>query len=119
LFPICITCLTSYLVAEALRGPAIYDALLEADLERSGHAPARPEPRRIYIGIQSGSPVAGKVIARADLPKGCLVIAVERGGLHLLPAADMQLLPGDHVTILAPGDLPEAPMDIVRLCTGL
>jgi CIC family chloride channel protein len=119
LFPICISTLAAYLAAEGLRGAPIYDALLEADLERSGHGVSRPEPRTVYIGIQSGSAMAGKRIADAGLPRGCLIVAVERGGNNLLPSAGTVLLPGDHVSILAPGESPEAPLEIVRLCTGM
>lgn len=119
LFPICIASLAAYLTAEGLRGAPIYDALLEADLHRSGHGPSRPEPRTVYIGIQSGSAMAGKQIKEAGLPRGCLIVGVERSGNSLLPSAGTVLLPGDHVSILAPGDAPEAPLEIVRLCTGM
>jgi CIC family chloride channel protein len=119
LFPICISALCAYLVAEALGGTPIYDALLEADLGRHGHGPAHPEPRRVYVGIQTGSSLAGKTIATSGLPGGCLVVGVERAGAHLLPSAGMTLLPGDHISILVPGDAPHAPLQIVNLCTGL
>lgn len=119
LFPICITALSAYLIAEALRSRPLYDALLEADLARGGLGPARLEPRTVYIGIQRGSPAAYVPLARVGLPRGCLVTAVERSGLTIIPAADTVLLPGDHISILAPGDRPEAPLEIARLCTGL
>ena len=64
LFPICIASLAAYLVAEALHDHPIYEALLEADLERSGFGTSRPEPRSMYIGVQLGSRVAGKRIAK-------------------------------------------------------
>lgn len=119
LFPICVAALASYLIAEALRDEPIYDALLHADLKRHGHGPARAEPRTVYIGIQSRSTMAGKAIAKAGLPRGCLVVAIERGGNTLLPLAETILLPGDHISILTPGDAPDAPLKIVRLCTGM
>lgn len=119
LFPVCIAALGAYLTAEAFRDTPIYDALLEADLHRSGHGPARSEPRSVYIGIQTGSALAGKRIADSQVPRGCLIIAVQRGGNQLLPSADTVLLPGDHITILAAGDAPQAPLEIVRLCTGM
>jgi CIC family chloride channel protein len=119
LFPICIAALAAYLVGEALRSRPIYEALLEADLERGGHGPAQPEPRTIYIAIQSCSPLAGKPIAKAGLPHGCLIVALERGGATLLPTADTVLLPGDHISVLTPGDSPQMPLEIVRLCVGL
>ncbi len=119
LFPICVASLAAYLAAESLRSRPIYDALLEADLARSGHGPARVEPRTIYIGVQRGAPLAHIAIAKAGLPHGCLVTAVERSGQTLIPTADTVFLPGDHVSILAPGNMPDAPLEIVRLCTGL
>jgi len=119
LFPVCIASLAAYLVGEALRSPPIYDALLKADLARSGYGEPSTEPRSVYISIQSCSALAGKKIARAGLPRGCLVVAVERGGVSMLPTADTVLLAGDHVSILTPGDSPQMPLEIVRLCTGL
>ncbi len=76
LFPICIACLSAYLVAEALRDHPIYDALLEADLQRSGHGTGRPTPRTVYIGVQIGSAVENQPIARAGLPRGCLLVSI-------------------------------------------
>ncbi|MBI4718098.1 MAG: H(+)/Cl(-) exchange transporter ClcA [Planctomycetes bacterium] len=119
LFPICVASLVAYLTAEGLRNRPIYEALLEVDLARSGHGRSHPEPRNVYIGVQRGAPLAYLPIAKAGLPRGCLITAVERSGLTLIPSADTVLLPGDHISILAPGDRPEAPLEIVRLCTGL
>ncbi|MGD0540411.1 MAG: H(+)/Cl(-) exchange transporter ClcA [Tepidisphaeraceae bacterium] len=119
LFPICISCLAAYLVAEALRDLPIYEALLEVDLERSGHGQSRAEPRNMYIGVQLDSAVAGKRVAQAGLPRGCLIIAIERGGATVLPTAQTVLLAGDHLSILTPGEQPETPLKIVKLCTGL
>lgn len=119
LFPICIASLAAYLVGEAFRCPPIYDGLLEEDLKRSGHGRATPEPRSVYIAIQSCSPLAGQPIAKAGLPRGCLIVGVERAGASLLPTASTVLYPGDHISILTPGDKPEAALEIVRLCTGL
>jgi CIC family chloride channel protein len=119
LFPICIAALAAYLVGESLRSRPIYDALLAIDLEQSGHGQRRAEPRSVYIGVQIGSPMAGKRIAEAELPPGCLITAVDRAGATLLPTGETVLLPGDHLSILAPGDRPEAALRIVHLCTGL
>ncbi len=119
LFPICVASLAAYLTAEMLRDRPIYDALLEADLHRTGHGTQTSEPRTVYLGIQFGSHVAGRRIHLAGFPAGCLVVAVERGGVNMLPNAQMVLLPGDHVSILTPGNQPELPLEIVRLCTGL
>lgn len=119
LFPICITVLVAYLIGEACRDKPIYEALLETDLERTGHGTPSQEPRTIYLGIQSSAPLAGKRIAEANLPRGCLVVQLERSGHILMPTASTVLRPGDHISILMPGDTPEMAMELVRLCTGL
>lgn len=119
LFPICVASLAAYLVGEAFRDRPIYDALLHADLQRHGLAPSHPEPRTFYIGIQSRSPLAGKTIREAGLPRGCLIVSLERGGDTLLPTAGTTLQPGDHISVLTPGDTPDAPLQVVHLCTGI
>jgi hypothetical protein len=58
-------------------------------------------------------------VATAGLPRACLDIAIERGGVTLLPRAHTTINAGDHLSIFTPGDQPEAPREIVRLCTGL
>lgn len=119
LFPLCVVVLVAYLTAEALRDPPLYDALLEADLARRGHALHTPEPRSVYIGVQNGSPLAGKPLAQAGLPRGCLATAIDRAGRAVVPSAQTVILPGDHITVLCPGEQPEAPLELVRLCTGI
>ncbi|MFA6046331.1 MAG: H(+)/Cl(-) exchange transporter ClcA [Phycisphaerales bacterium] len=119
LLPICIAAGVGFVTAEALRDHPIYEALLEADLHRKGQAVGGDEPVSIYIGIQNGSSLADRLLRQAGLPKGCLVVGVERGGKLLHPAADLELRPGDHITVLCPGNMPEAPSKVVQLCTGI
>lgn len=118
-----VTCLVADLTAGALRDVPIYEALLAADLRSSpGGDPASQgpaEPRSLYIGIQRNSALEGRTIRQSELPMGCLVVAVERGGKELLPTADLALLPGDHVTVLVPANDADKVMAIVRLATGL
>lgn len=119
LLPICIAAGVGFVTAEALRDHPVYEALLEADLHRKGGDVEGDEPVSIYIGIQNGSSLADHPLRKAGLPKGCLVVGVERGGKLLHPAADLELRPGDHITVLCPGNMPEAPSQVVQLCTGI
>ncbi len=116
LFALCVTCMVAYLVAERLRDRPIYDALLERDLLRDGVMESRPDPNLIVICVHPGSKVEGKRLRSAGLPKGCLVVGVARGGHELLPEADLQLAPGDHITVMTPGSNPRLTLDVVRLC---
>ena len=118
-----VVCLVADLTAAAFRGVPVYESLLKADLQRSpSHATKAAEvsePRSIYLGIQRGSAIEGKAIREAGLPAGCLIVAIERGGREVLPAADLVLAPGDHVTVILPAHEPEKAIIVVRLTTGL
>lgn len=116
LFAICVACLAAYLIADRLRDRPIYDAFLEMDMVRAGAFENRAEPSMIVIGVHSGSKVAGKKIGAAGFPRGCLVVGVERSGRELLPQADLELAPGDHITVMTAGNDTSMTLSVVRLC---
>lgn len=115
LFSLSVACLVAYLVAERLRDRPIYEALLERDLHRSGHGPADAEPTQVTVSVHHGSSLEGKTLREAALPGGCLVVVVRRGGREIVPRADLRLIPGDHMTVLIPGEAVGAALEIVRL----
>ncbi len=118
LLSVCVACLVAHLVADHMRTLPLYEAMLEADLRRRGgpeHRGPATEPRSVVMGIQRDSELHGKTLGEAGLPEGCVVVGIERGGRELLPAADLVLAPGDHITVLAPADKPERAMEIVEL----
>lgn len=101
LFALSVACLAAYLVAEALRDRPIYDALLEEDLHRrAGHAAVEAEPVLLELAVETGSPMDGKAIRDLGLPRGCLVVDVQRGGQSVVPQGDTAIQEGDFVTIL-------------------
>jgi len=116
LFALSVVCLVSYLVADSLGDRPIYDALLERDLLLRGHGRGEVEPTHVTIGIQHSSVAAGKTIRQVGFPAGCLVVALERRGRHLAPTASAMLEPGDHITVLVPGDQPGDAVQVVALC---
>ncbi|MFT3788896.1 MAG: ClC family H(+)/Cl(-) exchange transporter [Tepidisphaeraceae bacterium] len=121
LFALVVTAMAAFIVAEALGGHPLYEALLDADLRRKGlHSREHhDEPESVYLSVQTGSDIAGKAIRDAGFPAGCLVTSVERGGRTILPRATLVLMPGDHVRVLVPPEHPEKATELVRLCTGL
>lgn len=118
LLALSVACLGAYLTAELTGDRPIYEALLAADLKRrgvAGHDDA--QPRSVVVGIQHGSPLAGKAIREGHWPEGCLVVTVERAGREVLPTASLVLSPGDHITVLVPADHPERSLAVVKMCT--
>ncbi|HMN42538.1 MAG TPA: H(+)/Cl(-) exchange transporter ClcA [Phycisphaerales bacterium] len=111
-----VACLAAYATAELLRDEPIYEALLAKDMARRGiEAPDGEEPRSVVMGIQRSSPMEGKTIATAGIPRGCLVVAIERAGKELLPHAGHVLLAGDHITVLVPAHETDKALKIVEL----
>ena len=62
----------------------------------------------IELEVAEGAPAAGKSIGELELPEGCLVVSVLRGGTGFVPKADTVIEAGDEVlAVLNPGDEPE------------
>lgn len=116
LFAVCVACLFAYLAAEALGDFPIYEALLEADLRRHGLGASHATPITVLMGVQRDSAVAGKTIRAAAFPPLCVVVHVERGGRELLPVAELEIAPGDHITVLVPGDQPALALKVADMC---
>lgn len=117
-----VTCLISDLVAGALRDIPIYEALLEADVDRmtAEHgALTITKPHTVYLGIQHGSTLAGRTIRESGLPAGCLVVGIERAGQEVLPEARFVMLPGDHLMVMVPAGEMEMTSQVVRMATGI
>jgi trk system potassium uptake protein TrkA len=51
----------------------------------------------IELGIEEGSPVAGKRVADLDMPAGSLLISVLRDGSGTVPTGETVLLAGDEI----------------------
>jgi len=56
------------------------------------------------IPLSMKSKFSGKSIKKIKLPKGCLIVAVEREGKFIIPTEDVEIYPGDKITVLAPKD---------------
>jgi CIC family chloride channel protein len=118
LLSLCVVCMVAHIVAETIKSPPVYEALLERDLRTRGIASPNgqlAEPRAVVMGIQRGAALQGKTLREACLPVGCLVVGVERGGRDVLPHADLMLAAGDHISVLVPADQPHLALTIVEL----
>lgn len=116
LFPLVVTSLIAYLVAEHLQNKPIYEALLEYDLERGGERPSGSrEAIMLDMVVEPRSPMDRRLVRDLKLPKGSLLVTVNRAGREIVPSADTKLHPGDHLTVIVSGDKPEACSAIQRM----
>jgi Trk K+ transport system NAD-binding subunit len=65
--------------------------------------------------VEPHSQMDGKSVRDLNLPKGCLLVTVNRAGREIVPGADTKLLPGDHLTVITSGDKPEACAVVQRM----
>lgn len=104
LLPLITGSLFALVVAEHLGVPPIYDALLDADTNRSHpDIPAHREPVLLEFVVQEGCEMDGKAIKDLPLPPRCLFVTVARQGNDILPDGDTELHRGDHVTAVLSG----------------
>jgi CIC family chloride channel protein len=109
LFPLVVASLIAYLVAEHMHNKPIYEALLEYQLESGGERPSGSrEAILLDMAVEASSRMDGKSVRDLSLPKGCLLVTVNRAGREIVPSADTKLLSGDHLTVIVSGDKPEA-----------
>lgn len=91
-------------VADHLGEPPIYDALLERELRRSRAVELPEEALMVDLDVLPGAPFAGRRVAALGLPPGCLIVALERRGGHVVVGGETVLRAGDRLqVVLAPG----------------
>jgi chloride channel protein, CIC family len=114
MLPLLAACFTAYAVADLLRDRPIYEALLERDLLR-GQAPTEKDEAAILVEVlvEEGAPFDGQQIADLGLPRGCLLITVQREGGDEVPSRDTVLRAGDRVTALVAPSA-EASIEMLR-----
>jgi len=93
----------AYAVAELLRSPPIYDALLTRLLRGRGLAPLTgDEAKKVVLNIPVclGSSLEHRVVGDLELPEDCFLVGILRGAVELLPRPNLELLPGDCLAVL-------------------
>ena len=120
LLPLITASLFAMVVAERMGTGPIYEALLEADINRrQPNIPAHREPVLLEFVVQEGSEMDGKAIKELPLPSRCLFVTIARQGNDLLPNGDTVLHRGDHVTaVLSGAGAAEAVVRLLPLSKG-
>jgi len=87
-------------MADLLRDPPIYDSLLERELA-SSQSVERPEGALlIELDVLEDAPFAGRKVADLGLPRGVLIVALERQGANRVVTGDTVLRFGDRLTVV-------------------
>jgi CIC family chloride channel protein len=78
---------------------ATYKAALQRSIRRARDLP--PGTSLFEARLDAGSPLVGRTLRDAGLPRGALVIAIQRGGETIFPRAATDLAAGDLVMLMA------------------
>jgi len=104
LLALSIVALVAYTVADLLGGVPVYEQLLHKLLKDSATDKVdNPVKKRKVIfetEIYYGSFMDGEKVVSLDLPKGSLIVSVERDGKELVPYGQTILYGGDKLSIL-------------------
>ena len=102
--PLAVVALISYLVADLLKGEPIYDQLLDRMLSKKSKHGTTKETKSHKVLIESdvyiGCRMDGEKIEKMLLPKGCLVVSVQREKKEIVPSGSTVLKGGDRLILL-------------------
>ena len=100
-----IVALLAYITADVLRGEPIYDQLLARMTEKATGQSMPRKDRHKQILIESdvymGSAMDGRSLAELGLPKGSLVVSIQRGRQRVVPHGETVLKGGDVLTVIS------------------
>ena len=99
-----VVALVAYIVADLLNGKPIYDQLMYRMLSKDSDYGRTDEIKNKKVLIDSdvyiGSLMDGEEIEHMLLPKGCLVVSVQRDGREVVPNGATVLKGGDKLVVL-------------------
>ncbi len=102
MLPLTIVALTAYVVADLLKSPPIYDALLEKLIAKEKGQEVKESSRKVMIEVlvQHGSEMENRQIMNISWPEKTLLVGIKRGELDILPQGNTRIRAGDHISIL-------------------
>ncbi len=103
LLSLTVVSLIAYVVADLVKSPPIYDALLENLINNDDSLEKETKKgKKIVVEtvVQHGSKIEEKQIKEITWPTKCLVVGVKRGEDEVIPTGDTKIKAGDYLIIL-------------------
>lgn len=124
LLPLTMVALIAYLVADFLKAEPIYDQLLSRMLKKGIDDGLTEESVNKKVLIETdvyiGSRMDGEKIEAMLLPKGCLVVSVQRENKEIIPSGSTRLKGGDRLILLcSSGDVHKVDEKLNNICKKL
>ncbi|MGK0468794.1 MAG: H+/Cl- antiporter ClcA [Clostridium sp.] len=107
LLSLAIVSIVAYIVADILASKPIYESLLERFLHNAGEIISfgnKKHKHLLEFSICMDCELDGKQVKDVKWPHNCLLVAVKRGELEILPQGDTIIFPGDYLIVLTNED---------------
>ncbi|MGE5506989.1 MAG: H(+)/Cl(-) exchange transporter ClcA [Chitinophagales bacterium] len=104
MLPLLLACSVSYLVAELVGSPPIYEALLQREIARGGatQADLDEDTSLLELTVETGAPACGCQVMDLPVPLDCLLVSVRRGPREMIPRGHTKLMEGDVLRVMVP-----------------
>lgn len=116
MLPLLVGTFAAQWVADLLREPPIYDALLQRELDGAAETQRPESALMLELDVHPGAPFVGRRVADIGLPAGVLIVAIERRGADVVATGSTLLAAGDRLAIAV---APEAAHGLGPLRVGL
>ena len=119
--PLALVALIAYVTADILKGEPLYDQLLIRLIsEKKPYGMATVHKAKkvlLHCEVYIGSQMDGLTIDKMGLPKGCLIVAVERRGKEIVPGGGTVIEGGDNLTLLCKqSDIHQVELILDEIC---
>lgn len=116
MLPLLVASFAAQWVADILREPPIYDALLQRELQTASATQLPASAMMLELDVHPGAPFVGSKVSEIGLPVGVLIVALERRGVDFVVTGATLLNAGDRLAIAV---APEAAHALGPLRVGL
>ena len=120
LLSLTLICLVSYTVSDIMKSQPVYEQLLDSLLGSTSKRKSAHNKIMLESCVQFGSAMDGSRLENLGVPKGCLVIAVNRRGEEIVPGGATVLMADDNLLLLCDEDkVYETQLLLARLCRSI
>jgi len=103
MLPLTVVAVTAYVVADLLKSPPIYEALLENLICNENAEEEKEESSKkivVEFVVKHGSVFENLQVKNINWPGKSLLVGVKQGDRQLIPKGDTEIKVGDYITIL-------------------
>ena len=118
MLPLLASCFCAYAVAEYMKDPPIYEALLERDLLRGGSSGNQQQPFVVEFEVEPGAPFMGRQVRELGLPSGCILVRCYADGREWVPTAETRLDAHTRITVVITPEATSALTVLRQGCAG-